>query len=304
MASAIVVERGSQLFLVRAAPVRPVPYPLGPGRAVALGRGGALNRLPSALLELLRTLPTDTGLKADSEALGAALTERLGRAVSLAMISELRLARSALPATDPKEERRHLLAVGRTALERALRTPEEILITLTREEERVERAVGRESRAAESFLALPGSPLSEYSRQWTEVRASLEKHHARLEEMVRLHARSVVPNLSAVVGERAAARLVSAAGGLAALARMRAGRIQLLGTRRRPSPERGPRYGILYRADGMAEVPAGRRGAYARSLGAIAAIAVRADATTRTSIFQGLLGRRDRRIAQLRARRP
>ncbi|MGC2360391.1 MAG: hypothetical protein WA691_08845, partial [Thermoplasmata archaeon] len=91
-------------------------------------------------------------------------------------------------------------------------------------------------------------------------------------------------------------------GGVAALARMRAGRIQLLGTRRRPSPDRGPRYGILYRAYGMSDVPPGRRGAYARSLGAMAAIAVRADASTRATISNGLVARRDRRIAQLQSR--
>jgi RNA processing factor Prp31 len=52
----------------------------------------------------------------------------------------------------------------------------------------------------------------------------------------------------------------------------------------------------------MADVPAGRRGAYARSLGALAAIAVRADATTRSAISKGLVARRDRRIEQLRKR--
>jgi hypothetical protein len=301
VAGAIVVRRGPQLFLVPPPPAHPTGYSGVPGPVNSLDGGGAVARIPSRLLESLRALPAGTLIRADSAPLGRAISDRMGVEVLVATTTELRLARHALPLWDPREERRIILLTAHDALERALRTPEEILITLTREEERVERAVGRESRAAESFLAVPGSSLSDYARQWTTVRASLDRHHEMLTEVVARHARSVVPNLSAVVGERAAARLVSAAGGVAALARMRAGRIQLLGTRRRPSPDRGPRYGILYRASGMSDVPAGRRGAYARSLGAIAAIAIRADASTHASISSGLLARRDRRIAQLKS---
>lgn len=300
MASAVVVERGPQLFLVRPAPARTTAYPLGLGLDAHAGEEGDRLRLPTPLVEALRALPPGTAVRAGSERVRAAVAESLAHAVPLAPLPDLRLARGVLPPLAPTEERRFLLAAGHAALERVLRSPEEVLITLAREEERVERAVGRESRASESFLPVPGSSLTDYARQWEEVRAALDRHHRMLAELLRAQARSLVPNLSAVVGERAAARLVSAAGGVAALARMRAGRIQLLGTRRRPSPDRGPRYGILYRADGMADVPAGRRGAYARSLAAIAAIAVRADATTRRSISKGLVARRDRRIAQLR----
>jgi hypothetical protein len=297
------VERGPWLYLLRPGPERPVAFTPAPGRAAPVGPPGPGDRLPLHLVETLRAIPTTDLVSAGSESLATALAARISRPVSVATISDLRQGRSRLPEAEPRDERRLLLTVARDALDRALRTPEEILITLTREEERVGRAVGREARAAESFLTVPGSTLSEYVRQWTNVRASQNEHHEKLQERLRVEARSVVPNLSAVVGERTAARLVSAAGGVAALARMRAGRIQLLGTRRRPSPDRGPRYGILYRADGMGEVPAGRRGAYARSLGAIAAIAVRADATTHRSISVALVARRDRRIAQLRSRR-
>jgi hypothetical protein len=298
--AAVVVERGVEFYLIGAGPGRPRTFSLGVERALAVDQDPTLDRLPGSLIEELRALSVTTPISAASGPLAQSLTERLDRPVSVAATAELRAARTSLPAPEPGAERRLVLALARNALERSLRTPEEVLITLTREEERVERAVGRESRAAESFLAVPGSSLADYSRRWATVRLSLEDHHAMLDELVRVHARSVVPNLAAVVGERAAARLVAEAGGLAALARMRAGRIQLLGTRRRPSPDRGPRYGILYRAQGVSEVPPGRRGAYARSLGALAAIAVRADATTHASISRRLVARRDRRIAQLR----
>ncbi|MGA9840414.1 MAG: hypothetical protein WBE40_08525 [Thermoplasmata archaeon] len=304
MASVFVVERGATVYLLRSSSAPPAAFRLPSTRAAGPGRESQDDRLPPALLNALDRLPPDATIRTDSDSLSSELGRRLERPVQPATIPELRHARGALPHGEPVEERRFALALAHEALERSLRSPEEILITLTREEERVERAVGREARAVESFLVVPGSALAEYANHWTEVRSSLERHHEKLRSLVRDHARRVVPNLSAVVGERAAARLVSAAGGVTALSRMRAGRIQLLGTRRRPSPERGPRYGILYRADRMNDVPTGRRGAYARSLGALAAIAIRADATTHAAIFPALVARRDRRIEQLRRRQP
>ena len=285
MATALVLERGPRLFLV-AAPSSPREF--------------------SSLEALRRALSSDDpGGRVSVESHG--LVDRLASAIAptlgVATLEELRAARSALPVWDPVAERSFLLAAARDALAKSLRSPEEVLITLAREEERLERTVGREVRAAESFIEFDGSPFGGYTRDWRRVRETLQHHHKSLSELVHRQARTVVPNLSAVVGDRTAARLVAAAGGVDALARMRAGRIQLLGSRRRPSPDRGPRYGLLFRADGMDELPLGRRGAYARSLAAIAAIAARADATTRTSIWPDLVVRRDRRRAQLRSRR-
>ncbi|MGC2789214.1 MAG: hypothetical protein WA547_04070, partial [Thermoplasmata archaeon] len=164
-------------------------YPSVPEPPPSLDGSEAAGRLPSRLLEALRALPSGTAIRAGSESLGRAIADRVGVDVPVANTTELRLARHALPPWDPKEERRHILLAAHDALERALRTPEEILITLTREEERVERAVGRESRAAESFLAVPGSSLSDYARQWTTVRASLDRHHEMLAEVLARHAR-------------------------------------------------------------------------------------------------------------------
>lgn len=299
---ALVVGRCVDFYLLDAGQGRPRAFSLGIERALAVDLDPSVDRLPGSLVEELRALPVSVSIAVDSPGLERTLRERLNRSVELASIDELRRARAELPELAPAAERRVVLALARNALDRALRTPEEILISLTREEERLERAVGRESRAAESFLTPSGSSLVDYTQRWADVRHTLEGHHAFLESLVRTHVREVAPNLAAVVGDRAAARLLAAAGGLAALARMRAARIQLLGSRRRPSPERGPRYGILYRAAGMSEVPPGRRGAYARSLGALAAIAARADHTTRASISAGLVARRAHRILELQGR--
>ena len=134
------------------------------------------------------------------------------------------------------------------------------------------------------------------------ARAALARHHAGLVDLLERTARDVAPNLAEVVGERIAARLIAAAGSVTALSRMNASRIQLLGSRRRPSPERGPRYGILYRGVRMNDLPIACRGAYARSLASLAAVAVRADATTHAPIAAKLVARRDRRVEDLRRR--
>ncbi|MGI0131238.1 MAG: hypothetical protein ACREDE_03810, partial [Thermoplasmata archaeon] len=183
MASAVVVERGPQLFLVRPPPAPPAEYPFRPEAGPSEEAAGG--RLPASLVETLRSLPTELGLRAGSEALARALGGRLERTVPVASLAEMRAARAALPSWGPDAERRYLLSVAHESLERALRSPEEVLITLTREEERVERAVGREARASESFLVVRGSPLAVYARQWTGVRASLEQHHSMLETLLR-----------------------------------------------------------------------------------------------------------------------
>jgi len=259
--------------------------------------------LPPALIEALVRVPPTTRVVAGDAALARALTVRSGRAVPRAELDELRAARAVVWKTPSREERPFALTLARLTLERALRSPEEVLISLAREEERLERALGREERAAAAFLPVAGTPLAEYHIAWGATRATLRMHHAGLEQMLEQSARTLVPNLCAVLGEKVAARLLAAAGGLPPLGRMSAARLQLLGTRRRPSPERGPRFGIIYRAVRMDEVPVARRGAYARSLAALGVIAARADATTGRSLATVLVGRRDRRVEALRRRK-
>lgn len=292
-AAAVVVGSGPRLFLVTLpdGPVRPFP------------RAPLREELPRGLVDLLSRLGKDVRVVVGEPSLGSEVAGVIGRPVVEPTRGELRSARARLPLPEPAAERTYVLAVARQTLERALRAPDEILITLTREEERLERALGREQRAAEAFVPIPGSPIEEYSVAWEGAREALARHHGTLRATVEAEARAVLPNLSAVVGPRVAARLLAAAGGMAALGRMRAPRLQLLGSRRRPSADRGPRYGLLYRADRMEDVPLGRRGAYARSLAALASIAARADALTQTDISARLVARRDRRVDDLRKRR-
>lgn len=216
---------------------------------------------------------------------------------------DLRRALALLPAVPILEERAWSLAFGHARLAAALASDEETLVALAREEERVERSVGRESGALEQLLAGPTGPLAEYRRDLATKTARLETDLAALRARLETIALRVVPNLSAVVGPRIAARLVAAAGGRSSLARLSSSRLQLLGARRRPKGGHGPRYGLLYRAARMPDVPADRQGRYARSLAALAVIGVRADEFTHRDISETLVARRDRRVASL-AERP
>jgi len=299
----LVVGNGPSLFLL-GPDDRPVsgPYPVDsdPRRAAARFEAFRPEDVPSPLLAAVEAEGADHPLVASPARIARALAVRLNRPVGEPDTEDLRRARTALSPPEASDERRFFLALGRVRLEEAMRSPEEVLITLAREEERVERSVGREARAAESFVRVPGSPLDRHLDTWARARSALGDLEEALRHTLESQARLVVPNLSALVGSRTAARLVAAAGGVRPLARMPSARLQLLGSRRRPSPERGPRFGVLYRADRLAEVPIGRRGAYARSLAALAAIAVRADATTHRDVSAALVARRDRRVDQLR----
>lgn len=306
MRPTLVVGSGPDLFLIAPDSPRPTgPFPLDTDPQQAAARYESMGRsdVPARLLTALAALPPDIRLVSSPASLALAVSERVGRAVGSPTLEELKQGRATLPAPEPTTERRFFLALGKLRVERGLRAPEEVLITLAREEERVERAVGREARAADSFVSVPDSPLDRHQVAWDRARGALDDLEDVLRRTLESEARRLVPNLAAVVGPRVAARLVAAAGGVSPLARMTAARIQLLGSRRRPSPERGPRFGILYRADRLSDVPVGRRAAYARSLAALAAIAVRADAYTHANISTELVARRDRRIEALRRRR-
>lgn len=303
MPATLVVARGPSFFLLGPGRAPPVEYPAdAPGlpRALAPSDGSLV---PPALRTALAAASAAEGLAAFPADLARRLAEQLGTDVRSASAAEWRSSLARLPPWDPAARREYALALARATVDRAFRSPEEVLVSLAREEERFERAVLREDRAFEAFVSPSSTALALQAREWGALRDRLHEHHRHLLDRLETSARSVVPNLAAVVGPRVSARLVAAAGGVAALARVSGSRLQLLGARRRPSPERGPRYGLLYRAECLATVPEERRAAFARSVAALAVIAARADATTRTDLSAVLLERRDRRAERLRRAR-
>jgi hypothetical protein len=294
LTDAVLLWGGGRLFLVRPAeraveavgppsvvPPPPGSFPTATLRAalVRLGPGARVRSAQPAVHELL----AEAGLPDQP-----------------ASLMDLRTARELLPARPFEADRAGILEEARRRLTEALASPEETLIALAREEERVERALAREAGAADQWVSGDAGPLSDYARDWEGLRAALEAHHRRLEAQLDAAARACVPNLSALLGGRVAGRLVAAAGGLPPLARMDASRLQMLGTRRRPGGNRGPKYGTIARAVHAIDLPLGRHGAFARSLAALSAIAVRADATTHSDLARILLARRDKRVERLR----
>ncbi len=304
MPATLVVARGPSLFLVGPAPEPPVEFRLrtSPGSAVRPAADARELASLRGLRETLEGRAAREGLATVGPRTAESLSRSLGVRVGVASPAAYRSAIARLPSWPAAERRSYLLELARASLDRQFRSPEEIVISLAREEERFERAVEREERAAEAFVSPAGTALSEHAGSWAGLRQQLKGHHRELRRRLEEAAVRLLPNLSAVVSPRIAARLLAASGGLATISRISASRLQLLGARRRPSPDRGPRYGLLYRADCLNDVPMDRRPAFARSVAALAVIAARADATTRSDIAQRLLLRRNRRAEELRRR--
>jgi hypothetical protein len=213
-----------------------------------------------------------------------------------------RSARERLPSRSVAEERAFLLPLARLSAARALSGPGELVIALAREEARLERALGREQGAGAQWVAPESGPLADQAREQLGFQEQFARHHGAVERRLETAARDHLPNLSELLGAKVAARLVAAAGSRGALARMSSSRLQLLGARRRPGKDRGPRFGVIYRAPGLDDLAPSRQGRYARSLAALAVIAVRADHLTHRNLGETLLLRRDRRLAELRRR--
>ncbi|MGI0068119.1 MAG: hypothetical protein ACREB9_06860, partial [Thermoplasmata archaeon] len=221
-----------------------------------------------------------------------------------ATVAEVRDALGRLPKVSPMEDHEIELASARQALAEAMRDPTEVLLALAREEERLERLLGRERNAVAEVMGSGAPHLEAYVRAAERFGAQFEQHHAELEARLESAGRDLAPILSELTGPKVAARLIAQAGSLRALARMPASRLQLLGARRRSSHGRGPRYGLLYRAHRMEDLPLARRGAYARSLAALAVIAARLDAEHAIpERATPLIARRDRRLGALQRSR-
>ncbi len=159
MGTAILLGDGSHLALVELPPLGPgIRVPLGSGLAAAATRFLTLSSVgfPAPLLEAARRLPKETRFITPDPRWQASLAVGLGRPVGLATASELRAARTELDRQLASEDRPFYLALAERTLERALAAPEEVLISLAREEERLERALGREARAADAFIPVPG----------------------------------------------------------------------------------------------------------------------------------------------------
>jgi hypothetical protein len=244
--------------------------------------------------------PSEAGLRV-GDAAARAVVESLGRPAVDAPTREVAEARRQLPPEVWRPDRERLLAFAEESLRTLLSSPAEIIITLSREEDRFERLIRREREALTALEAgsSPDTVVALYAKGSEAHLAALEERRRGLDRAVEEATLRLLPNTSAVVGPRTAARLLAIAGSPRALLRLNASQVQIAGAGRRKPGSPGPRHGVLYRAEGMDRVRPDRRGALARSLASWTTVALRADLLTQGSVGSELARRRAARVETL-----
>ena len=111
----------------------------------------------------------------------------------------------------------------------------------------------------------------------------LDESRTKLGEYISNRMMSVAPNLSALVGEMIAAKLISKAGSLLNLAKNSASTLQILGAEKAlfkamRSKKKTPKYGIIYQTKMVGGASGRVKGKIARALAAKSALCVRFDA--------------------------
>lgn len=111
----------------------------------------------------------------------------------------------------------------------------------------------------------------------------LDTYRNSLEEYLKSRMMTVAPNLSAVVGEVIAAKLIAKAGSLINLAKMSASTIQIIGAEKAlfkamRARKKTPKYGIIYQTKLVANANGRAKARIARALAAKSALCVRVDA--------------------------
>ena len=205
-------------------------------------------------------------------------------------------------------------------LARISRQPEQELVHMVRMLDHVDEAA---NILAEKALEWHAAKDPTFSRKYRQVRGrrardvlsgsenqlvraiATELEHlsgvrAALSREITVLAGNLMPNSSKLVGGVVAARILSAAGGLASLARLPAGSIQVIGAGqalfshiRSGTPP--PKHGIIYQHQRVHAAPKDRRGKVARTLAAKLAIAARID-YYRGQMDQGFLESAERAI--------
>lgn len=111
----------------------------------------------------------------------------------------------------------------------------------------------------------------------------LSEYRASLMEYLKTRMKVVAPNLTELIGEMVAARLISHAGSLINLAKQPASTIQIFGSekalfRALRTGHQTPKYGLIYHASLVGGAPANLKGKISRSLASKCALCVRVDA--------------------------
>jgi nucleolar protein 58 len=111
----------------------------------------------------------------------------------------------------------------------------------------------------------------------------IAEYRGTLAEYLQSRMQAVAPNLTILVGELLAAKLIANAGSLMSLAKLPSSTIQILGAEKalfRALKTRGntPKYGLIYNASLVGQATAQHKGRISRTLAAKCALCVRYDA--------------------------
>jgi nucleolar protein 56 len=164
-------------------------------------------------------------------------------------------------------------------------------------------------KIAEAAAKSMGADLSdfdiEYIRTLAGIILDLYKLRETLGEYIEAVMKEVAPNITALVGPKLGARLLSLAGGLENLAKLPASTIQVLGAekalfRALRTGGKPPKHGVIFQYPAIHRSPRWQRGKIARALAAKLAIAAKVDYFTGRFIGDKLKEELEKRIEEIK----
>lgn len=162
------------------------------------------------------------------------------------------------------------------------------------------------SQAAKSSI---GAELSDFDLEYIAILAGIILDMYKLRETLEGYVDSVMkevsPNITALVGPKLGARLLSLAGGLEKLAKLPASTIQVLGAekalfRALRTGGKPPKHGVIFQHPAIHRSPRWQRGKIARALAAKLAIAAKVDFFTGRYIGDKLVEEFQKRVEEVK----
>lgn len=131
----------------------------------------------------------------------------------------------------------------------------------------------------------------------------LSEYRQTLTEYLRNRMMTIAPNLTIMVGELVAARLIAHAGSLISLAKMPGSTIQIFGAekalfRALKTKHQTPKYGLIYHASIVGQANPKIKGKISRSLASKCALCIRVDALGENT--EGEIGKKSKKILESR----
>lgn len=164
-------------------------------------------------------------------------------------------------------------------------------------------------KLAEAAKKSMGADLSDFDVNYIKTLAGiildLYKLRRTLEDYIEAIMKEVAPNITALVGPKLGARLLSLAGGLEELAKLPASTIQVLGAekalfRALRTGGKPPKHGVIFQYPAIHKSPRWQRGKIARALAAKLAIAAKVDYFTGRFIGDKLKEELEKRIEEIK----